>query len=410
MQDSTEKGGIMSTKEMRGSALPRLAFQRKSQLGDDYWHSVLISLLRGAAAIIVVAAHVRAAMYPGLRTISDPPLWFQGFAFITGFAHQAVLVFFIISGWLVGGSLLNKLDQPGVFTDYAIDRMTRLWTVLVPTFILTLLFAIASDTVDPGDADYAPANEYSLLVFLGNLVGLQRVFLPDFGGNFPLWSLANETWYYVLFPLLMLLFAARTHMARVASAATVLLIVATLPFSITAYFLIWLLGVAFSRVRIECSPALRIVWLLLLLMVAGYFRLTGTLDAFTTDTLWQDLTCSLMFVVFLSSLQFRAAQDSKLVRPLANSGRFFADFSFSLYVLHVPLIALLAHWIATCFGLDQLCAYRPKHFAICLGIIAACLVSAYLSYRLFESQTYRIRRVVKQWATSVRRPSQYRTG
>jgi peptidoglycan/LPS O-acetylase OafA/YrhL len=92
---------------MRDSALPRLAFQRKSQLGDDYWHSVLISLLRGAAAIIVAAAHVRAAMYPGLRTISDPPLWFQGFAFITGFAHQAVLVFFIISGWLVGGSLLN---------------------------------------------------------------------------------------------------------------------------------------------------------------------------------------------------------------------------------------------------------------------------------------------------------------
>ena len=395
---------------MRGSALPRLAFQQKSQLGDDYWHSVLISLLRGAAAIIVAAAHVRAAMYPGLRTISHPPLWFQGFAFITGFAHQAVLVFFIISGWLVGGSLLNKLDKPGAFTDYAIDRMTRLWTVLIPTFILTLLFAAAIGAVDTGRIDYAATNAYSALVFFGNLVGLQRVFLPDFGGNFPLWSLANETWYYVLFPLLALLFAARTYMARLVAAAAVLLIVAMLPFSITAYFLIWLLGVAFSRVRIECGPALRLVWLVLLLAVAGYFRLTGTLDAFTTDTLWQDLACSLMFLVFLSSLQFRAAPSSKLVRPLANGGRFFADFSFSLYVLHVPLIALLAHWLATSFGLRQLSPYLPMHFAICIGIVATCLVSAYLSYRLFESQTNRIRRVVKQWASSARRSSQYRTG
>jgi peptidoglycan/LPS O-acetylase OafA/YrhL len=98
------------------------------------------------------------------------------------------------------------------------------------------------------------------------------------------------------------------------------------------------------------------------------------------------------------------------VRPLANGGRFFADFSFSLYVLHVPLIALLAHWLATSFGLRQLSPYLPMHFAVCIGIVATCLVSAYLSYRLFESQTYRIRRLVKQWVTSARRSSQYRTG
>ncbi|MGJ7915467.1 acyltransferase family protein [Massilia sp. LXY-6] len=400
----------MSTREMRGPARPRLAFQRKSQLGDDYWHSVLISLLRGAAAIIVAAAHVRAAMYPGLRTIAEPTLSFQGLAFVTGFAHQAVLVFFIISGWLVGGSLLNKLDKPGAFLDYTIDRMTRLWTVLIPTFILTLLCGLAIGAVDAGTVDYSATNEYSALVFLGNLVGLQRVLLPDFGGDFPLWSLANETWYYVLFPLLTLLFAARAHMARAAAASAVLLIVAVLPVAITAYFLIWLLGVAFSRVRIECSPALRLVWLGLLFVVAGYFRLTGTLDDFSIDTLWQDLACSLMFLVFLSSLQFRAAPSSTLLRPLANGGRFFAEFSFSLYVLHVPLIALLAHWSATYLGLRQLSPHQPLHLAIYFGILAICQVAAYLSYRLFESQTYHIRRIVKQWVASARRASQYRTG
>jgi peptidoglycan/LPS O-acetylase OafA/YrhL len=385
----------MFSKKMRGSALPRLAFQRKSQLGDDYWHSVLISLLRGAAAIIVVAGHVRAIMYPGLRTISDPSLWFKGFAFVTGFGHQAVLVFFIISGWLVGGSLLNKLDQPSAFLDYAIDRMTRLWTVLIPTFVLTLLFAFASGAVDIGKADYSSANEYSAAVFLGNLVGLQQVFLPYFGGNFPLWSLANETWYYLLFPLLTLLFVARKHMVRAAAASALLLIVAVLPLEITLYFSIWLLGVAFSRVRIDCSPTLRLIWLSLLLVVTRYSRLTGKQDTFSVDTLWQDLLCSLMFLVFLSSLQFRAAPTSTLLRPLANGGRFFAEFSFSLYVLHVPLITLLAYWIATYSGLRQLSPHEPLHFAIYLGILVSCLVAAYLSYRLFEAHTFRLRRAIK---------------
>lgn len=392
----------MPTQTMRHAGLPRLTFQRKTLLGDNHWHSILISLLRGSAAIIVAAAHVRAIMYPGLRTITDPPLWFQGFAFFTGFAHQAVLVFFIISGWLVGGSLLNKLDMPGAYLDYAIDRLTRLWTVLIPTFILTLLFGVTAGIVDIGKIDYSAANEYSTLVFVGNLFGLQRIFLPDFGGNFALWSLTNETWYYVLFLLLVLLFSARKQISRAASALAVLAIIAMLPSAVTAYFLIWLLGVAFSRIRIECSSGLRLGWLMLLLSVATYFRLTGTLDDFSTDTLRQDLILSLMFLCFLSSLQFHAAPTSTLVLPLTHIGNFFAQFSFSLYVLHVPLLELLAYWSKTYLGLRQLSPHKPLHLGIYVSMLVILLVAANISYRLFEAQTYRVRYIVKCWAARAR--------
>ena len=393
----------MSTEKVRDSVFPRLTFQRKTQLGNNYWHSVLISLLRGSAAVIVAAAHVRAIMYPGLRTISDPPLWFQGFAFVTGFAHQAVLIFFVISGWLVGGSLLNKLGMPGALLDYAIDRITRLWTVLIPTFALTLLFGFAAGVVNIGTMDYSSTNEYSALVFVGNLFGLQRVFLPDFGGNFALWSLTNETWYYVLFPLLVLLFTTRKQMSRAASVLAVLAIITVLPSAVTAYFLIWLLGVAFSRIRIECAPALRLVWLALLLAVATCFRLTGTLDDFSTDTLWQDVILSMIFLCFLSSLQFQAAPTSRLVDPLARAGRFLAEFSFSLYVLHVPLLELLAYWSKTHLGLPQLSPHEPLHFGIYAGMLAILMIAANLSYQLFESQTYRVRHIAKHWAARAQR-------
>lgn len=375
--------------------MPRLAFQADDHPEDDHWHSIAISVARGLAAFIVATAHLRAEMYPGLRTLADPSLWFQAFAFATGFAHQAVLVFFVISGWLVGGSLLNKIDRPGAMTAYAIDRVTRLWTVLIPTFVLTLLFGFLSGLLHPGQLDFSTANAYSALSFVGNLLGLQGILVDDFGGNYALWSLANETWYYVMFPLLMISFGRHRIIARIASAGALMLAVILLPADIVMYFMIWLLGVAFSRVRIDCTAGLRYAWLLPLLAASAYFRLTADNDRFDRTTLGMDLMLSLMFLALLSSLRFRAAPASQAARALAKAGKFFADFSFSLYVLHLPMIFLLKHIAATRLGLDQLSPADPWHFALYLGMLCTLLLGAYLSSLLFESQTYHIRRRMK---------------
>lgn len=383
---------------MQTFTMPRLAFQRHSRLGDDYWHSVIISLLRGLAAIQVAAAHLRAEVFPGLRSVADASIWFKGLAFATGFAHQAVLVFFVISGWLVGGSLLNKLGQRGAIANFAIDRVTRLWTVLIPTFVLTLLFGLGNGVLSAQHVDFSAANPFSAPAFGGNLVGLQTVLLPNFGGNFALWSLANETWYYTLFPLLVVLLTARGNATRIACGAALALLAATLPSAIVGYFAIWLLGVAFSRIRIECGNGARWGALLLLAAVSVYYRMTGNLDAFDLTTLWQDLVCSVVFLVFLSSLQFKAAPTSKLLRPVARVGTFFADFSFSLYVLHLPVIALLTHSGMARFGLRQLSPAVPLHYALYGAMLAILLGASYLSYLLFESHTYRIRRVLKDLA------------
>jgi peptidoglycan/LPS O-acetylase OafA/YrhL len=381
---------------MRTNKMPKVSFQAHSQLGDDCWHSVLISLLRGLAAVEVAAAHLRADMYPGLRTVVEPSIWFKGFSFATGFAHHAVLVFFVISGWLVGGSLLDKIRQPDAVVSYAIDRVTRLWTVLIPTFVLTLLFGLGTGVVDAQGIDFHADNEYSAAAFGANLVGLQTIAAPAFGGNFPLWSLANETWYYLLFPLLVVLLLARARSQRVACGAMLVLLAALLPAAIVAYFGIWLLGVAFSRIRIECSNAQRAGWLVLVAALWVYYRLTGDMSAFTLVSVLPDLVCSLMFLVFLSSLQFKAAPTSTLRRPLARIGSFFAEFSFSLYVLHVPLIRLMQYWAKTFWGLRELSPHEPLHFAIYLGMLAGLLAGGYLSYRLFESHTYKIRRLLKR--------------
>jgi peptidoglycan/LPS O-acetylase OafA/YrhL len=372
-----------------------------SLTGEDHAHSLLITLLRGLAALQVAAAHLRAEMFPSLRTLDDPTLAYQLLAFSTGFAHQAVLVFFLISGWLVGGSLLDKQGQPQALASYAIDRISRLWTVMIPAFGLMLLIGLFIGELRPGGVDFARTNDFSATVLLGNLVGLQTVTLPQFGGNYALWSLANETWYYLMFPLL--LAGVRGKLAqRLLSSAALLVICLSLPLAMVLYFLTWLLGAAFSRVRIDCGAPLRWAVLALLATVSVYFRFTGSNDDMVVGSFAQDIACSLVFLPLLASLQFRLRPGPALAR-VHRAAKALADLSFTLYVLHVPLIALLRYLARTLFGADRLSPDAPLHFAIYFGMLGLILGAAWLSWRAFESRTPAVRRRLKDWLLRARR-------
>lgn len=375
--------------------LPRLRLLQQSQLGEDSYHSVLISLLRGLAALQVAAAHLRAAFYPGLRTMDDPALWYQALAFATGFAHQAVLVFFVISGWLVGGSFLNKLGRPGAVKLYAIDRLTRLWTVLIPTFLLILAFGIVSGTLDPRSADFAIDNPYSIPAFVGNLAGLQTMLVPPFGANFPLWSLANESWYYLLFP--MLVFAAGNGCARQRAAlwGALTLAVLILPLAMVLYFAVWLLGAAFSRLRLECGALTRTALLLLLLGLSVHFRLHGSNDDLELASFPQDLLLSTVFLLFLSSTVIKASPQSLIMRTIKPGATLLSNFSFTLYVVHVPILMFLGWLGCVLFGKNRVHADSLGDLAIYLAMLTAVVVFSYGFYCLFEARTYRVRRWLK---------------
>lgn len=380
---------------MNASKMPRVLLSTASQPEEDSYQALLISLLRGLAALQVAAAHLRADLFPGFKTVSDPALWFQALALLTGFAHQAVVLFFLISGWLVGGSLLGKIGRPAALKIYAIDRITRLWTVLIPTFLLIILFGVLGGVLDAHTPSFARANEYSVLSFLGNLLGLQTMSVPSFGGNFVLWSLANETWYYLMFPLLLLCFSARSNARRALAAAALALAASFVTFPILLYFAIWLLGAAFSRVRIECGAWLRAWLLVLFAVVSVYYRFTGINDDMLPASFVQDVNFSIVFLLFLCSMRFRPDPAARLLGPLRKGAAFLSGFSFSLYVVHVPLIGVLGQLGLQWFGRNRLSPANPQDGAAYLGILFCIVGLSYLFYLAFESHTHQVRRLVK---------------
>ncbi len=174
-----------------------------------------LDLIRGVAALLVMLGHLRAFLFIDYADAGVAhPLW-KAFYLATGLGHQAVMVFFVLSGYFVGGSVLSAfVQQRFSWQRYAVARLSRLWTVLVPTLILTLaLDSLGSRLVGEaysglyanvfcsGPSSETPAS-LGPLTFLGNLFFVQTIEVPVYGSNGPLWSLANEFWYYALFPLL----------------------------------------------------------------------------------------------------------------------------------------------------------------------------------------------------------------
>jgi peptidoglycan/LPS O-acetylase OafA/YrhL len=186
-----------------------------------------IDMVRGAAAGVVLCDHLRSYTFTNFGSLSDPGLLTKGFYAITSFGPQAVIIFFAMSGFLVGGRVLeDMLIGHWSWPRYFLRRLTRLWIVVVPALVITLILdwislyftgGIAYDqsmriyTLGP---DINTTLNHSLTTFLGNTAFLQTIYVPIFGTNGPMWSLANEFWYYVIFPLAAGIFLVHYSLCR----------------------------------------------------------------------------------------------------------------------------------------------------------------------------------------------------
>lgn len=161
--------------------------QKPANAGRYYW----IDWLRFGAAFVVLLSHARAMHFVEFAALDQADRnWITALAYaLSRLGLEAVVLFFVLSGYLVGGRSLQRWRE-GVFRPgpYFLDRATRIYVPLVPTLCLTAVGMLACGQTP------------SVTEFAVNLLGLQGVAgdIGVFGGNAPLWSLAYEIWFYLL--------------------------------------------------------------------------------------------------------------------------------------------------------------------------------------------------------------------
>ena len=260
--------------------------------------------------------------------------WLRLARFPGAFGHQAVIAFFVLSGFWISKCIAERHAQGRwSWRDYAIDRLSRLWIVLIPSLViggaldvLTLrLGRFPFSALGPTIVGHDFAARLTPLAFFGDIAFLQKLLVPMFGSNTALWSLANEFWYYLWFPALVGIATRRTAAAPTAVAAASLL---AFP-SLLPGFACWLLGAALYAISTRWRAPGWAAWPAILIAAAVLALIrwrTGGADF---------AVAAIVAVVLWCCIDL----DPRALRPLAAFGR---QASYSLYVCHIPFLVLAA--------------------------------------------------------------------
>ena len=259
------------------------------------------------------------------------------------FGPEAVMLFFVISGFVIAYSVAKK---PMTFREYFVRRFRRIY----PLFLVALLLGVA-------DYVYFRKQPIPVRELAGNLFMLQDLgylkpgtWFAPFAGIAPLWSLAYEWWFYLLFFPLWTLVPKTWQLPVVAAISTVALITYVhLPNQICAflmYFILWWTGAELAR---EFTTTGKVT-------VAGQRRTMLALGSFAVVSVFFLLRAPVFgpprwggfpilqirqivgaFVVLVGALVWNRARwigFHQIFRPFL----WVAPISYAIYLFHVPLL------------------------------------------------------------------------
>jgi peptidoglycan/LPS O-acetylase OafA/YrhL len=289
-----------------------------------------LDLIRAVAALAVLLGHgVQVMGYTGY------------FPFTIALQQNAVIVFFVLSGLLIAHSAARAPS----LRSYAIARVSRILPVSVGAVAISLAVGLVdaglnAPTLFAADAQAGdPASGFAALLFLG------EGYWQTFELNPPHWSLCYEVWFYALFGAAVFL-KGRTQalwlaVLCLAAGANVLLLLPC-----------WLFGVALHRWGGElplrwARPALALAFASLFAVQHLAGPLLGVLMKLAPWDLGyslyalSDLILAACIAVGLMGMRTLTAHGVVIPSRVQPVIRYFAEMSFSLYLLHWPVLKLL---------------------------------------------------------------------
>jgi peptidoglycan/LPS O-acetylase OafA/YrhL len=378
-------------------------------LGADVRENRALNALRAIAAILVVVGHARAYLFVSRDDAPHDPIT-QSLLAALSMEHGAVLVFFVLSGYFVGGSSLRMMAARSFgWRKYSLSRLVRLWIVLLPAIGLTLILDLIGRLTLGSSERYSAGSDAvsntDIGTVLGNVFFLQPIYVDVLGTNRALWSVSYEFAYYAAFPLLLAGVAyARSWLGRIAYLALGVAVLVFFGWSVAALFPVWLLGAFVALYREQIKTFLRkisrigltgarIAALALTLAAMVADKIAGGSPSFTPPTSYAvAIAATILTALLITDLhpRFRAADHSlSFVSRLAHS-------SFSLYAIHLPILSLIA---VTISPRNVTGSWQPNlaTWGAFLFIVIAIVGCGWLFSLATERHTNRVRR----WANEV---------
>lgn len=154
-----------------------------------------LDLMRAVAVLLVLVGHASAH--------HQPPEWFGWFW--RGQGTLGVEVFYVLSGYLIGGILLRLAKKGQLHTLAGVwSFWSRRWARTLPLYVFFVLVYLRFDYLGVAKVETA----YPYAFFMQNFAWSPLPFFTH------AWSLAVEEWFYFLFPLLCLLLLGSGFGAR----------------------------------------------------------------------------------------------------------------------------------------------------------------------------------------------------
>jgi peptidoglycan/LPS O-acetylase OafA/YrhL len=345
--------------------------------------------LRGIAILLVLVFHF---------TPSSGPLFFLAHVFQTGWV--GVDLFFVLSGYLITGILLDSVGRPHYYRNFIIRRSLRIFPLYYACLLLYGFLTFYPSPIRWVDFLHAGGAAW-YLGYLGNISVFLQSAWPGAAMLTPLWSLQVEEQFYLSFPFIVSAVSRKTlTMLLLASvvAAFLLRVILTLslPDNLVGTYVLMpcrmddlAMGGLIAIVQRERPQWLKQRWIGWLTAVSAATFL-GICLLFTV-TPWSAVMRTLGFtaagLMFTGILVMLISWRQPFLLALCRLRVlvWLGTISYGLYLLHIPALTVVRRWVTPQLGIT------PDGSVQLFVSVAVAITAAALSWWLFESRVLKLK-------------------
>jgi peptidoglycan/LPS O-acetylase OafA/YrhL len=366
-------------------------------------HIRYLHIIRGFAAFFVVLAHAKWPFWIGgsaffqsqsLQEISTADKLGGALALLSSNGSAMVVTFYVLSGFIVTHSYQKN---KWTYKQFLINRSLRIYIPYLASALLAgglfyLSYKLAAPVFEDPIKDYhqrvnvAYHEGLNFTNFIKTFFFIKTERVNYFGFNYVYWSLLYEMLFYLFFPLL--LKYSKFLLYATAIIFPIHIFYQPVPqidywyLYLTQYLLYFLMGIAlykwFASVKLH---TIKKHWLftkpVLVIGIAGLFLLSQ-LIGFSSFKAVSFCIAALMAVAWIIYLLLYGVRGI-LVKPAV----FLGTISYSLYLVHVPLLLL---FYSCLFYFFQKVGYPSPWFYFLPALMT--LPFAYLFYLVFEKLSF----------------------